>query len=118
MSAAFAEACNSGDVDRALSLYEPDALLAPQPGQRARGTAAIREALVALLALKGRMASTNAYCMEVGDLALLRGDWTFAGTGPDGETVELAGRSAEVVRRQRDGSWLYVIDHPFGSDEP
>ena len=116
MNAAFAEACNSGDVEQVLALYEPDALLAPQPGRRARGETEIREALLELLALHGRMTSTNAYCMPVGDLALLQGDWTFAGTGPDGTPVELAGRSAEVVRRQPDGSWRYVIDHPFGFD--
>jgi ketosteroid isomerase-like protein len=64
------------------------------------------------------MTSTNVYCMRVGDLALLQGEWAFVGTAPDGSPVELAGRSAEVVRRQPDGSWRYVIDHPFGSDQP
>jgi ketosteroid isomerase-like protein len=24
--------------------------------------------------------------------------------------------SVEIVRRQRDGTWRYVIDHPFGAD--
>jgi uncharacterized protein (TIGR02246 family) len=117
MNAAFAEAYNSGDVERLLALYEPDALLAPLPGRRARGGVAIREALVGLLALKGRMTSTNVYSMEVGDLALLRGEWHLFGTGPQGEEVEQRARSAEVVRRQGDGSWRYVIDHPFGDDE-
>jgi uncharacterized protein (TIGR02246 family) len=118
MNAAFAAACNSGDVEQVLALYEPNALLAPQPGERAEGAQAIREALAGLLALEGRMTSTNVYCMRVGDLALLQGEWAFVGTAPDGSPVELAGRSAEVVRRQPDGSWRYVIDHPFGSDQP
>jgi uncharacterized protein (TIGR02246 family) len=116
MNAAFADAVNSGDVERLLALYERDALLAPQPGRRARGTAAIREALLELLALHGRMTSTNVYCMQVADIALLRAEWEFAGRAPDGSPVELAGRSAEVVRRQPDGSWRYVVDHPFGND--
>jgi ketosteroid isomerase-like protein len=117
MNAAFADAVNSGEIERLLALYEPDALLAPEPGRRARGHDEIREALLGLLALGGRMTSANAYCMQVDDLALLQGDWRFSATGPDGSPVELAGRSAEVVRRQGDGSWRYVIDHPFGSDE-
>jgi ketosteroid isomerase-like protein len=116
MNAAFAEAVNSGEIERLLALYEPDALLAPRPGERARGEPEIGQALSDLLALEGRMTSTNIYCMQVDDLALLQGDWRFSATAPDGTPIELAGRSAEVVRRQGDGSWRYVIDHPFGSD--
>jgi ketosteroid isomerase-like protein len=117
MNAAFAGACNSRDVEQVLALYEPDALLAPAPGRRARGIAEIREALLALLALDGELTSANTYCMQVGDLALLQGDWRLSGTAPDGSAVELSGRSAEVVRRRPDGTWRYVIDHPFGSDD-
>ena len=31
--------------------------------------------------------------------------------GPDGQ-LDLAGTYSDVVRRQSDGSWLYVIDRP------
>jgi len=27
-----------------------------------------------------------------------------------------AAETAEVARRQADGSWRYVIDHPFGAE--
>jgi len=117
MNAAFAEAVNSGDVEQLLALYAPDALLAPQPGKRARGAAQIRQALLDLLALDGHMSSRNVLCLQAGELALLQGEWRFSGSAPDGSPLELSGRSAEVVRRQPDGSWLYAIDHPFGSDE-
>jgi len=30
--------------------------------------------------------------------------------------VQIAHRSTEVVRLQKDGRWLYVIDNPFGGD--
>ena len=38
MNAAFAAAIRSGDVEQVLALYEPDALLAPQPGGRGEGS--------------------------------------------------------------------------------
>ncbi len=116
MNAAFADAVSSGDVERVLALYEPDALLAPRPGARARGLDEIRRALEELLALRGAMRSRNVWCMEVGDLALLRGEWQLDGVAPDGSPLELSSRTAEVVRRQRDGTWLYVLDHAFGDD--
>ena len=117
MNAAFAEAVNTGDVERVLALYEPDALLAPRPGTRARGLGEIRTSLEDLLALRGTMRSRNLWCMEVGELALLRGEWELRGTAPDGSSVELTARTAEVVRRQPDGAWLYVLDHAFGDDD-
>jgi len=29
----------------------------------------------------------------------------------------MSGRSAEVVRRQADGTWLFVIDNPRGGQD-
>jgi hypothetical protein len=29
----------------------------------------------------------------------------------------MASSTTEVVRRQPDGSWLYIIDHPFGASD-
>jgi len=116
MNSAFADAVSSGDVEQVLALYEPEALLAPRPGERASGLAEIRAALSELLALGGAMQSRNVWCMQVGDLALLQGEWELTATAPDGTPLELSSRTAEVVRRQADGSWLYVIDHAFGGD--
>jgi uncharacterized protein (TIGR02246 family) len=116
MNAAFAAAVNSGDVENLVALYEPDALLAPEPGRRARGHDEIRAALQHLLALGGTMDSRNNYCMEVGDLALLQGEWKLTGEAPDGAPFEVTSRTAEIVRRQADGSWLYVADHAFADD--
>jgi uncharacterized protein (TIGR02246 family) len=117
MNAAFAEAFNSGDIERLLALYEPGAVLVPRPGQVAEGAEAIRAALEELLALKGHMRSENQYALVRGDLALLRAKVHLTGTGPDGERLEIKNHTTEVVRRQPDGSWLYVLDHPYGADQ-
>ena len=116
MNGAFAEAVNSGDLEQVLALYEPDAVLAPIPGERARGLGEIRAALHELSPLGGEMESRNVWCIQAGELALLRGEWRLRGTAPDGSPLELASPTVEVVRRQPDGSWLYVIDHAFEAD--
>ncbi len=116
MNPAFAVAVNTGNVENLLALYEPDALLAPRPGERARGTDEIRAALEGLLALGGTMESQNVYCMQVEDIALLQAEWRLVTTTPDASPLELRSRTAEVVRRQPDGSWLYVVDHAFAND--
>ena len=53
--------------------------------------------------------------IEAGDdLAFLLSRWTVTGTGQDGDALGMAGQTADVVRRQPDGSWRIAIDNPFG----
>jgi uncharacterized protein (TIGR02246 family) len=112
----FAEAFNAGDLASLTALYEPEARLAPQPGQVVVGPEAIRDALQGFLALRGHIRLDTQYVIEAGELALLRAQWHLTGTGPDGTPVDMQGNSTEVVRRQGDGRWCYIIDHPFGAD--
>jgi uncharacterized protein (TIGR02246 family) len=112
----FAEALSAHDLEAALALYEPGATLIPLPGQVATGTEAIREALGATLALEPKFDLEFKKAFEAGDLALLFSDWTLSATDPDGNAVELAGRTTDVARRQSDGHWLFVIDDPYGGE--
>jgi ketosteroid isomerase-like protein len=54
--------------------------------------------------LKGRLDLDVTRVLEVDDLALVVGVWSFHGTGPDGEPVRLEARNADVLRRQADGT--------------
>ena len=42
----------------------------------------------------------------------MSGEWRLSGAGQDGEPLNMGGKTAEVVRRQPDGSWLRVLDRP------
>ena len=107
------EALNAGDVETALSFYEPGATFVAEPGKPATGLEAIRDVLNGFLALKPRLTIEVPEVAESGDLALLGSRWTLKGTGPDGSPVEMAGQGAEVVRRQADGPWKFGIDNHF-----
>lgn len=48
------------------------------------------------------------------DVALVVNRWTLDGTRPDGQPVNLAGRSADVLRPSPNGEWRIVIDNPWG----
>jgi len=112
----FEKAFNSADLDALMALYEPEAVTFDSRGQLVEGTQAIREALQGFLAWKPQIKLETKSAIQVGDLALLRGEWQMKGTGPDGKPVEIGHNSSEVVRRQADGTWCYIIDHPFGAD--
>ncbi|MBM4260505.1 MAG: DUF4440 domain-containing protein [Deltaproteobacteria bacterium] len=112
----FIEAFNAGDAEALLALFEPSATFAPQPGVTVSGIAAVGAALQQFLALKGTIRLDPVFIMESGDTALIRGKWQVNGTGADGKPVELRGNSIEVIRRQSDGTWRFIIDNPFGAE--
>jgi ketosteroid isomerase-like protein len=108
-------AVTAGDLDGAMSLFEPTASFV-QLAYVAEGSDAIRGAIRSLLSMKPRLVGIPDRVVTSGDVALVCGKWTLWGTGPDDNPLELAGRFTDVVRRQGDGRWLFVIDNPYGVD--
>ncbi len=110
----FAERLNGGDLAGLVALYEPGASLVMQEGPIATGHAAIREGLAGFLAMKPQIRMRVVQTVRVGDdLAVLYDDWRMAASAPDGAAIELSGKALEIVRRQPDGSWRFILDDPF-----
>lgn len=97
----FRQFVAAGDFAGLASLYEPDAILALPPGGQTRGNTAIADVFREVLADR-----------EPGDDGQLQpvvvcGNLALTSTRlPDGRTT------AEIARRQPDGSWRWVIDQP------
>jgi enoyl-CoA hydratase len=110
ISRLFAERASAGDLEGLMALYEDGAKFVGPDGGDADGRDAIRERLEGLLAMAPRITSTESGAVRAGDVALLSNRWRMTlGEGDEGR-AGLEGISTEVVRRQGDGSWLYVID--------
>ena len=94
---------NSGDLESLMPLYESEAAFATQPGSLAHGAPGVREALTGFISMNGKLDLEVTRVLEVDDLALVIGVWSFDGTGPDGEPVRLEakerGRPASSERR-------------------
>lgn len=111
----FAQYFSAGDLDALMSLYAVEATMALRSGSQLDGLTAIREHLAGFLALGCRMELAVARMIQVADTALLLSNWTIHGTDQVGQTLESAGQTTDVVRRQPDGTWLLVIDNPYGA---
>ena len=121
VSRLIGEAMTAKDIDAALSLYEPDATFAIPKGfgeGSVTGLDGLRKTLTGFLTMSPelRINAEKGKTLLSGDVAMVTGNWTLKGTGPDGKSMEANGRFADVVRRQPDGNWLFVIDNPNGSD--
>ena len=110
------EGINTGDLDSLMTLYEADACFASQPGQLAKGPESVRQSLRSFIDLKGNLDLKAKRVLQASDLALVTSEWSFSGTGPDGTPVNMAAKAADVLRRQADGTWRFVIDNPWGTD--
>ena len=61
--------------------------------------------------------SIHAAAQIPGQMEFLVGTGASPALTPDGKSVTMTGRSAEVVRRQADGTWKFMIDNPRGGQD-
>ena len=99
-----------GDLDGIMNLYETDAVF-PTPGATAIGKDEVRQQIKAYMDSGAKLVFGESLVFTAGDVALLHTPWTMH--MPDGTDAE--GATAEVLRRQGDGTWKYVIDNPDGT---
>lgn len=95
----FVERVNAGDVEGLVALYEGTAILDCGKGGKIVGADQIRTFFQNYLLSRPQLvASVQAPALCNGDLALT------SSRHSDGNI------SAEIARRQPDGSWLWVVD--------
>lgn len=110
----FAAGTNAGDADRVAGTYAEDALLMPPNAPPIKGRGAIREFWNGLLQPYTVVITLGTDRIEGrGDLAYVVGHYRLVTTpkakGTPAQPAE-DGKFVEVLKRQPDGSWRYVVD--------
>lgn len=91
----------AGDLDGLMALYEPDAVMMAPDGRTVLGYAEIRDMFARVLEANDSFPPGEPrVTLRVGDIALTS------------TRLEPGSTTAEVARRQPDGSWLWVLDDP------
>ena len=96
-----------------MALYEADSAIVDPSGQLVEGLDAVRKVTAGLLDLHPTFELDVARVLHCDDVALLLSPWRMSGTA-DGERIEIQGTTTDLVRRQSDGTWQFVIDNPTG----
>lgn len=110
------EEFNKGNINFLMTLYENDACFASKPGQVVKYLESICQSLQSFINMKGKLEARVKRVLQASNLALLITEWSINGTKPDGKPINLTGRGTVVLRRQSDGTWLMVIENPWGTD--
>ena len=110
----FAAAFNKADVDGVMALYwnSPSLVLYPPDAMEVKGYAAVRDSYSNMfVAMKGATIELSDPNYQVaGDTVIGWGRWKLTMPGPLGQPTSIEGRYTDV-KAQRDGKWVYIIDH-------
>lgn len=111
--AALAAAFNTGDLATVLTMYDVDGIIVPEPGSHLSGRKNFEEVVNTLLSIPGTMEIRTVYCLQTGNLAIGRSEWSIT----DGDEVKISSKGIELMRQQEDGTWKILIDHACGALE-
>lgn len=103
----FKEFMAKGDLDAVLSVYDSDAVFLNQSREATKSREDLRRVLAPLAAAKTVFDFNVKQMVQADDIALMHTEWKRS--TPEPMTVY----AIEVARRQRDGSWRWLIGDPF-----
>jgi ketosteroid isomerase-like protein len=111
----YVEKFNPRNVSSLMNMYEPDACFV-QPTQVVTGIEDIRQNLQSFIDMNGKLETKVTGVIQTSNLALVNIEWSFNGTGPDGKSINVAGKAVDLLRQQQDGTWRILIDNPWGTN--
>jgi ketosteroid isomerase-like protein len=109
---ALAAAYNTGDPNIVLSMYDVNGIIVAEPNSPVSGKEKFEAAVRGILSIKGKMEIKTVYCLQSGDVAVGRSEWSIK----NGDDTKVSAKGVEVMKRQADGTWKILIDHAFGAE--
>lgn len=108
----LADAYNTGELSTVMSMYDSSGIIVADPSNPVSGKEKFEAAVKGILSIKGKMEIETVYCLESGDVAVGRSEWSIR----DGNETKVAAKGIELLKRQSDGTWKVLIDHAFGAE--
>ena len=75
--------------------------------------AAIRQVMSDLLKPKLRLEMRIEKVFQADDVALVFAEWQLTTFTPESEYEQTFGKGTDIIRRQDNNVWLFVVDNPF-----
>lgn len=114
VDSAFLAGFNAGDVNALMTTYwnSPELVSIGLDGMGGTGWDGAKAGWEATIAAMpgAQLAFPTMYNIAAGDVVLGWGTWTMTIPNGDGTSTVLQGRYSDV-KAQRDGKWVYIMDH-------
>ena len=102
----FKQYMADGDLESMLTLYDADAVFLNEAGEPAKGDR-LKAELAVLASARTAFEFKIRKVVRASDVALMHTDWEMS------SPRRMSVRAVEVARRQKDGTWRWLIGDPF-----
>ena len=112
----FQNCVRNGDVDGALDCFDDEAIYVTGIGTFVSGKENIRKALEQVCGLKPDLQAQRSAGFTIDNITAWVDEWTMKATLPDGTKLEMRGTSSDILKKQPNGNWAYLVDNPYGAE--
>ncbi|MCY7423080.1 MAG: DUF4440 domain-containing protein [Chitinophagaceae bacterium] len=111
----FLEAVRNGDVKTAMTCFDKEGVYIGKDSKPISGMDNIEKVITELCKMKPDIKVYEHQMSPVGsDMMYWLDKWTMtAAAGADGKPMKMKGASANMMRKNADGQWLWLVDNPF-----
>ena len=111
----FAKALKEKNLEQLCSMYADDAVMVLKDGSlTVEGKYSIKRVFSWMLDAVEELDIETLYKVEANDTVLFRSKYHSVFVTPSGERTDMVSSGIVVLKKQADGSWLFVIDHQNG----
>ena len=110
----YTKALNEKNLQVLVDIYADDAVMVLPGGKLVQGKNDIRQFFADTIKVIESIALTTVFRMDYKDTVVFRSKYHAVFNTPDGKKIAQASSGIEVMRKQDDGTWLFVADHHYG----
>ena len=112
----FLNCVRNGDLKNAMTCFDPEAIYIDKDGDTIIGFTNIEKVVANLCNMRADIKVYEHKNSPVGnDMMYWLDKWTMTATDPHGNTINMKGASANMMRKNADGVWLWLVDNPFAA---
>jgi len=110
----FTDALNDKNIDKLVAMYADDAVMVAPGNNVIKGKTDIRKFFNEVVPIIDKISLDTVFRVNYKDTVVFRSKYTVVYKTPDGKTISESTSGIEVEQKQKDGTWLFIVDHHYG----
>ncbi len=102
------------NINGVMSCYEPNAVVVFEPETPIFDTNVLKEMFTEMSMANPVFSYSGHEVFITGNIAMHIAPWQMTAKAPDGTEIKQSGLSVAVLRKQKNGQWLMILDNPHG----